>query len=407
MDRRMGLWMCFIAVLLTVMIVPVAPARAQEGAQSWTSYQINMRTGPSTGHPVVTILAPNTPLVLEGRNGDTSWVLGHTEDGAHRGWVATLYLGFQPGFAAFNLPLSDEIVPGPAQPAPGPSAPAAAAGGAEGETFTPNTAAGFDGINMARFDVSSVAGIDLAAVPIIGQPTGRARAIFQQGRALGNNPNVVAKVGDCSSEHWYFLSPFTWGDYNLGSYGDLQDVVNHFGASMDADSQATHNGYNVNTVQSPDWANPNFCRAGESPLECEYRLRKPSVAIIMFGTSDLLSMSPYEFEFYYRFIIERSIELGVIPVLSTFPGNLNFWNHTILYNKIVVKLAREYDVPLMNLWLALESVPNHGLELDGFHLGEPLDDPANLEGPNLQTGYPMRNLVTLQTLDAIWRGVMR
>jgi len=52
-------------------------------------------------------------------------------------------------------------------------------------------------------------------------------------------------------------------------------------------------------------------------------------------------------------------------------------------------------------------VPNHGLEPDGFHLGEPLDDPANLEGPNLQTGYPMRNLVTLQTLDAIWRGVMR
>src|SRR5690606_23543873 len=102
-----------------------------------------------------------------------------------------------------------------------------------------------------------------------------------------------------------------------------------------------------------------------------------------------------------------SIELGVIPVLSTFPGNLNFWNHTILYNKIVVKLAREYDVPLINLWLALEAVPNHGLEPDGFHLGEPLDDPANLEGPNLQTGYPMRNLVTLQTLDAIWRGVMR
>lgn len=404
MDRRIGVWMCVLGLLLTVMIVPALPARAQEGAQAWTSYQLNMRTGPSTRHGVVAVLAPSTPLVLEARNGDTSWVLGHTEDGAQRGWMATLYLGFQSGFSAPALPLSDEIVPGPAQPAPGPAAPAAVV---DGETFTPNTNATFQGINMSRFDESSVAGIDLAAVPVVGQPTGRSYAIFQQGRAMGNNPNVVAKVGDCSSDHWYFLSPFTWGQYNLGSYGDLQPVIDHFGASMDDDSQATHDGYNVNTVQSPEWSNPAYCQAGESPLDCEYRLRKPSVAIIMFGTSDLLSMSPYEFEFYYRFIVERSIELGVIPVLSTFPGNLNFWNHTILYNKIVVKLAREYDVPLINLWLALEAVPNHGLEPDGFHLGEPLDDPANLEGPNLQTGYPMRNLVTLQTLDAIWRGVMR
>lgn len=406
MNRKLGMWVGALGLLLTAMIVMIAPAgwvRAQDGPQAWTSYQLNMRTGPSTGHPVVAVLAPSTPLVLEARNGDTSWVLGHTEDGAQRGWVATLYLGFQPGFAAFALPLSDEIVPGPAQPAPGPSAPA----GGAAAPVAPNTSASFDGINMSRFDVSSIEGIDLAAAPIIGGPTGRARAIFQYGRSLGNQPNVVAKVGDCSSEHWYFLSPFKWGQYNLGSYGDLQGVIDHFKDSLDYDSQATHNGYNVNTVQSPDWANPAYCQPGESPLECEYRLHKPSVAIIMFGTSDLLSMSPYEFEFYYRFIIERSIELGVIPVLSTFPGNLNFWNHTILYNKIVVKLAREYDVPLMNLWLALEGLPNHGLEPDGFHLGEPLDAPGNLEGPNLQTGYPMRNLVTLQTLDAIWRGVMR
>jgi hypothetical protein len=217
----------------------------------------------------------------------------------------------------------------------------------------------------------------------------------------------VAKVGDCSSEHWYFLSPFGWNRYNLGSYGSLQGVVDHFGESLAFNSEATHNGFNVNTVLAPEWANPAVCQPGESPLQCEFRVHKPGIAIIMFGTSDLLVMTPYEFDFYMRDIVDQSIEAGVIPVLSTFPGNLNFWNKTILFNQMVVRIALDYDIPLINLWLALESLPNHGLEPDGFHLGEPLNDPGNLSGENLTTGYPMRNLVTLQSLDAIWRSTMR
>ncbi|GIV81414.1 MAG: hypothetical protein KatS3mg051_0768 [Anaerolineae bacterium] len=91
----------------------------------------------------------------------------------------------------------------------------------------------------------------------------------------------------------------------------------------------------------------------------------------MFGTSDLLVMTPGEFDHYMREIVDRTIEAGVIPILSTFPGNMGFWDRTILYNQIVVRIALDYDIPLINLWLALESLPNHGLEPDGFHLGEP------------------------------------
>jgi hypothetical protein len=128
----------------------------------------------------------------------------------------------------------------------------------------------------------------------------------------------------------------------------------------------------------------------------------------MFGTSDLLVMTAYEFDFYLRDIVEQSIAAGVIPVLSTFPGNQGFPNHTILFNQIVVRVALDYDVPLINLWLALERLPNQGLEEDGFHLGEPLaGNSCVLVGENLQTGYPTRNLVTLQSLDAIWRSSMQ
>jgi hypothetical protein len=66
------------------------------------------------------------------------------------------------------------------------------------------------------------------------------------------------------------------------------------------------------------------------------------------------------------------------------------------------------DIPLINLWLALESLPNHGVEADGFHLGEqPNDNSCYLTEDYLRYGYPVRNLVTLRTLDNVWRGAMQ
>ena len=495
--------MFIFALIVAVVVSASCPtALAQDGPQASTGYQINMRTGPGTAHDVVAILDPGVGLFLEARNSDTSWVLARTADGSTRGWVSSLYLQYQPGFSAVNLPVSNEVLgsaaaPAPAEPAPqDEAAPAAGPPSITGEItaftsyqmnvrsgpgtshntlatlegnvglvlearnedaswvlartadgsvrgwlsslylrFTAGSAASlpvstelvsggpsnisagpstgervhvtYEGVNMAGYDPARIQDIDLAAFPVVGNATARAREIFKQGQEMGNNPNVLAKVGDCSSEHWFFLKPFAWGQYNLGNYGDLQDVINFFGSSMDYDGEATHNGYNVNTVQAPDWANPAVCEPGESPLLCEYRIHKPSVAIIMFGTSDLIVMTPFEFDFYYRYIIEQTIDRGIIPIVSTFPGNQAFPTHTLIYNQIVVRIALDYDLPLINLWWALEDLANEGLEADGFHLGVPLDDPGNLEGPNLQTGYPMRNLVTLQTLDKVWRGAMQ
>ncbi len=490
MLRRMAFLALAAAFVLTL---AGAPAAAQ-GSDATTTYTLNMRAGPGTGYATLATLPGGTPLILEARNADASWVLGRTLDGAQRGWLASLYLAFSPGVSAIRLPLSEEIVPGPAPapaPAPAESAPEApaAGGGTAATRYQMNVRSGpgtqhsalgqlpagtplvlearnaesswvlahtpdgrvrgwlasqyltFSGVSaaglpvsaeivaagapaaapaveyagereiqMLPFNAASVTGINLAAYPVVGRATSRARQIFLAGRALGNNPNVVAKVGDCSSEHWYFLNSFAWGDYNLGSYAHLQPVINHFGESLAYDSEATHNGFNANAVLMSMWANPAVCQVenGESPLACEFRLHRPSVAVIMFGTSDLLVMSPAQFNTFMRQIVEDSIEAGVIPILSTFPGNLGFWQETILYNQIVVRIALDYDIPLINLWLALEALPNHGLEPDGFHLGEPPYGAAcMLTDPYLSTGYTTRNLVTMQTLDAVWRGAMQ
>ena len=117
---------------------------------------------------------------------------------------------------------------------------------------------------MGSFDPASVAGIDLAQIPIVGHATGTTRAIYEDGRAIGRDPNVLAKVGDCSTEHWYFLNQFTWGQYDLGEYSALQGVIDRFGESMDYDSQASHNGYNVNSVMDSRLGRSAVCASPTS-----------------------------------------------------------------------------------------------------------------------------------------------
>ncbi|MCC6800660.1 MAG: hypothetical protein IT325_11115 [Anaerolineae bacterium] len=491
--KRVG-WVVIVAAALLAGMLPggvTRPAAAQE-PNAWTSYVLNMRTGPGPDHAVVAQLPSNTPLVLEARDGEVTWFLGRTADGVYRGWLSALYLSYAPGFVGAQLPVSTEVVAGaqaapPAAPVVEQAAPAAPAGslpahsnntlnmrGGPGTTFrvvgtvssgaalalearnaegtwvlgqnigtgargwmsaallviegsvgglpvsteavtaviggiappSPNYVT-FDGIALGGYNPARVAGIDLMQVPIVARSTGTARSIFLNGRAMGRDPRALAKVGDCSSEHWYFLKPFAWGRYNLGSYGSLQGVIDQFGESLAYDGEATHNGYNVNAVIAPEWANPAVCQKGESPLECEFRIHNSSVAVIMFGTSDLLVMTPYEFDYNLRRLVQKSMDAGVVPVLSTFPGNKGFWDRTLFFNKIVVRVAWDYDLPLINLWRALETLPNSGLEEDGFHLGEPdvEDNATNLANPAY--GYTVRNLVTLQSLDAVWRGAMR
>ncbi|GIV81412.1 MAG: hypothetical protein KatS3mg051_0766 [Anaerolineae bacterium] len=103
---------------------PEAAAPAPEGMTASPRYQLNVRSGPGTGHSVLGQVRPGTVLIPEARNADASWVLAHTQDGALRGWLASLYLAFRGG-SAFSLPLSDEILPVGAGVAP--AAPAAEA----------------------------------------------------------------------------------------------------------------------------------------------------------------------------------------------------------------------------------------------------------------------------------------
>src|SRR5262249_46648555 len=145
----------------------------------------------------------------------------------------------------------------------------------------------------------------------------------------GNNGRVFVKVGDCLTYRWIFMNVFGYGTYNLGKYGALQNVINYFSAPVRAgvpnsfvtDSQAAANGFNSSAVLDPEWSNPQVCLKDEGPLFCEYRLNKPSYAVIMFGTSDVLVMTLDQFSLFMHEIVDDTIRAGIIPILSTFPEN--------------------------------------------------------------------------------------
>jgi hypothetical protein len=237
--------------------------------------------------------------------------------------------------------------------------------------------------------------------PVIpGQISDAMHAVYAQGLQKGNREEAFAKIGDCQSTITWFLGNFVpGGDYDLGSeYAYLQSVIDHYQDSYNRMSVATDNGFNSASILSPLWADVNQCEPEESPVTCEYRIMRPSVALIMLGTNDFYQ--PQTFERRLRTIIEITMDHGIVPVLSTKADNLEGDEQI---NQIIVRLGAEFEIPVWNFWRALQDLPNQGLEPDGGHLTDGpnyFDDPAAL-----QTGVTIHNLTALQVLDFVWRAL--
>ncbi len=210
---------------------------------------------------------------------------------------------------------------------------------------------------------------------------------------MGNDPHAFSKVGDCQSISQALLGVYDQpGRYQLSAdQQSLQQTIDQFAGSFKRDGQAVKGGFNAAAVLSPMWADPDFCQAGENPLECEIRLHKPSFVIISLEVW-WQGRTPDRYIQYMHQIIDYTIAHGAVPILSTKADNVEGDNSINLAN---ATLAYQYDLPLWNFWRAAQPLPNHGLDpvrADGFHL-------------SMDYGWPARSLTALESLDAVWRGV--
>lgn len=269
---------------------------------------------------------------------------------------------------------------------------------------------------LGEFDPAGVQEIDLSAYPIMPEMTAHARTIYERGQAGGKDKATFSKVGDCMTANAYFMAPFGEDNYALMDYGEeLSDIITLFGDnetyegfnSFSFPGMATASGFTSASVLDPIWADPAYCSANESPLTCEYRITNPIFAIIMFGTNDVYYLDEASYDFYLRQIIIKTIQADVVPVLSTFPTRPEFPEKSDLYNQIIIKIAEDYELPLINLWLSIQDLPNQGIDaVETTHLSIPEDEQTGVFSvQNLQAGYTMRNLVTLQALDKLWSEV--
>lgn len=369
-----------LPILLTLALcVGGLPAAADVEVSPFvaTAYRtINVFTGPGITYLQLGSIRAGIPLTIVERNSVGTWVhIQRTrEDGSliDDGWVISGYLNFDIALHFSDVPV----------------------------TTLPDA--------DANSDLSQLH--DLYVVPVIPTISDAMREVYRRGRdEMHNYSHVVTKVGDSLSADDLYLMPMSRNNNVLGPYDYLGDTVLYFGASTAVPSVAAQLGMSTYTIFDPGWAPNDLCQPRETPLDCEYRRKRPSVSLIMFGPNDLLRMDDEHFDEQMRRIVETTLDHGVIPVLSTFsydPG-MGLWLQSVNFNRRLVTIAADYQAPIINLWLAARPLPEYGLEVDHIHMKHWGSYSLKFDrGSVAFSGAALRNLLAIRTLDEIRRTVI-
>lgn len=235
--------------------------------------------------------------------------------------------------------------------------------------------------------------IDWRDVPIMPEVSQHVLQIYQEGQAQGRNPHNFSVIGDCQSIPFVFMGPFGRGILEPDSAESyLWDAINQFKDSFIRWSVTSRGGFTAASILNPLQADPHYCKPGETPLTCEYRLNNPAFAFITLETwLDLNTVDRYET--YLRQILDYVIEHGTIPILITKADSADVLNGRYVINPAIVRVARDYDIPVINFWKSAQYRPNGGIDpaREGFHLS--------------QDGYNLKNTLALRALYNIWQAV--
>lgn len=367
--------------IFTLMFLAAGLVTAQDAVS--TRAAVTVYEAPSVVSPALAQLPTQTSVTVEGRNDTAHWLLIQADV---RGWIPS---------GSTVLPADIRLIDFPVIAIDTPSLP-------------PLTS-----------DEPLASIIErLEATPIFHQfESNQISAIIEQGRQLGSRPNVFTMIGDSNTTNGDFMRPLGLSpNYcDLGAYSYLQDTIDFFSApprqgvtnSFVNDSIAANKGLSTSSALDPFWATSPLCEGKESPVACEYRVVRPSIAIIMLGQIDInyAGNSAETYRANMEQIVRISLDQGVIPVLTTiiFLPERDEWPLSLAYNEALLDLAELYQIPLINLWRAGQTLPNYGIGPDRSHLSARVDYFCSFTGAEQELGGTLRNLLTLQALDTLRR----
>lgn len=280
--------------------------------------------------------------------------------------------------------------------------------------------------------------------PKLDEPTvHRVDQLVAKGARRGQRSHVFMKVGDSNSWFPTFLQGAGCGPLDLSGHRDLGDTVRWYrrghldssmtdlpcgvGNSFTRDSAATksceNSAWPLSNLPTPlagslcNTPPPVECEERGTPIGCEARLLKPSLALVMIGTNDAgQSVTPTRFEENLEAIVSSLVSRSIVPVLSTLPPRIDTqgtFDRVLAMNARIARVARARHLPLLNLWRALtrREMVEQGLFPDGIHLnvlggwgiGYWAGQSMALSAEGVKYGANLRNLLTLQLLDRLRR----
>jgi PKD repeat protein len=237
-------------------------------------------------------------------------------------------------------------------------------------------------------------------------------SIVQNGQGLGNRAGVFTVAGDESARAGAYLDPFNNpSDYALDdSTNGLQVAIDFFKAtdlggvsSFNLNSLATGDGWKIGDLLNADRADGSRCNPGETPLACELRNTQPSVVIISIGMNDVTQNTDInEFRSQLQQVVSTATGAGVVPVLTTLPPRPDQADRVREFNDAIIQIGDDANVPVYNLWRALSSLPNSGLNGDNASLSQAPGVPGDItSGATANGGVNTRNRDVLTLLNSL------
>jgi hypothetical protein len=254
------------------------------------------------------------------------------------------------------------------------------------------------------------------------------RGIITAGASLGRHLARFIKIGDSitasdpesrDTPNSYFLCQFICPDYsssskawdytrNLDSFKNaLSPALQYFLSDTLADGTTSFNRSSAaaKVGMGADWATD----AIPSPMRKEIDSVDPQFAVIMYGANDAggygsLASVLDAYMRNMRKIVDTCIASGVVPILTATCPRLDKMETTLAMSHLIRGLSQYYQIPFIDYHRAMMPLQNHGMGSDGLH-------PSTYEynrhcwftAEGLGNGYNMRNLLTLQALDRLYR----